>query len=108
MESTTRIRDLNDNLRKTFTGGRLLLTPGISGLEPEHLNGILSEVRTFQNFSQDNDPWSEHDFGAFDFNGVRYFWKIDYYAPDLRQGSEDPSDPARTCRVLTVMRADEY
>ena len=50
----------------------------------------------------------EHDFGDFEIEGERYFWKIDYYAPDLDGGSEDPADPAQTARVLTIMCVDEY
>jgi hypothetical protein len=34
--------------------------------------------------------------------------KIDNYDPTLSGGSEDPSDPAQTVRVLTLMLADEY
>ena len=46
----------------------------------------------FKAFTADNDPCGEHDFGAFDHQGQRIFWKIDYYAPDMEHGSEDPAD----------------
>jgi hypothetical protein len=41
----------------------------------------------------DNEPHGERDFGAFEHNGHRIFWKIDYYNQSLTLGSEDPSDP---------------
>jgi hypothetical protein len=47
-------------------------------------------------------------FGTIDLAGQTYFFKVDYYAPDMDGGSEDPADPAKTTRVLTIMRADEY
>jgi Protein of unknown function (DUF3768) len=58
-------------------------------------------------------PYGEHDFGAFDSRDVRFFWKIDYYdrasyAVGDEYGSDDPSDPVKTYRVLTVMLAEEY
>ena len=36
------------------------------------------------------------------------FWKIDYHDERCEFGSEDPSDPTRTTRVLTLMLSSEY
>ena len=52
--------------------------------------------------------WHEHDFGSFEHNRRTIFWKIDYYDLLLKNGSSDPSDPALTRRVLTVLFAEEY
>jgi len=69
---------------------------------------VVQKVRDFTEFNPDNDPHHEHDFGSFDHDGRRLFWKIDYYSPDMQGGSEDPSDPDETQRVLTIMFAEEY
>ena len=105
---TSRVRDLNDAFRKTFSGGRLLLTSGINDLPSDVRAMAIRKVAAFAKFDEDNDPHGEHDFGAFDLAGHRIFWKIDCFAPDLEQGSEDPGDPAKTTRVMTIMRAEEY
>ena len=108
MDRTARIRELNDALRKTFVGGKVMLTQGVDGLTAGDKLGLLAKVRNFEDFDRDNDPHSEHDFVSIEHDGVRYFGKIDYYAQDLEHGSEDPADPLQTIRVLTIMRADEY
>lgn len=108
MEKTARIRALNDTLRTTFTGGRVMLTSGVNGLSEADKAAVMEKVRSFGTFDSSNDPYGEHDFASIEHNGQRYFAKIDYYTLDLAAGSEDPSDPARTMRVMTIMRADEY
>ena len=106
--NTAAIRELNDQFRRSFMGGRILLTPGITGLDDATRQAILCRVAEFQDFNEANDPHQEHDFIAFEHNNVCVFAKIDYYSMDMDSGSDDPSDPARTTRVLTIMTADEY
>ena len=105
---TARIRQLNDVFRTTGLGGRFLLTVGIRSLGPISVAKIVTKIREFSEFSDDNDPHREHDFGSIDHDGNKIFWKIDYYDLKLEAGSEDPCDPEITCRVLTVMLAEEY
>jgi Protein of unknown function (DUF3768) len=105
---TLAIRAINDTFRRTFQGGRLMLTAGIIDLGLEAQRAILMKVGAFDAFSGDNDPYSEHDFGAIDHAGDKIFWKIDYYDPTLTYGSDNPADPAITTRVLTIMLAGEY
>ena len=102
------IATLNDTFRKTFTGGQVLLTAGIDSMNLDDKANILSMVRGFNDFTEDNDPYGEHDFGAFDYQGEKIFWKIDYYDLDNCFMSEDPADPTITNRVLTIMLAEEY
>jgi hypothetical protein len=106
---TRRIAELND-LCRTAPGiaGKLVQTPGIRALPTEDQSAIREKVERFADFNPGNDPHGERDFGSFEHNGKKVFWKIDYYAPGMESGSDDPSDPARTVRVLTIMLASEY
>jgi hypothetical protein len=107
--SASSITRLNDAFRTSFTGGQILFTSGIAGLPFLVQAGILQQVRAFSDFTEDNDPHGEHDFGALDIPAVgKVFWKIDYYDLTMQSGSEDPADPAQTRRVLTIMLAEEY
>jgi hypothetical protein len=107
-KTADRVRVLNDNFRSTFTGGRVLMTAGVDALPMDTKARVLLAVQSFDKFTADNDPHREHDFGSFDIEGETYFFKIDYFALDMDGGSEDPADPEKTTRVLTIMRADEY
>ena len=109
-ERTKRIAELNDQLRTTFNpkAGKVLLTQGFQSLGDGDQVTFFGLVRTFNDFTVDNDPYGEHDFGAVEHNGNKVFFKIDYYAPDLQHGSEDPADPNQTVRVMTLMLSHEY
>ena len=106
-----KICELNDAFRTTFRGGKVMLTAGVNALPDMVKAAVLQRVATFDEFTEDNDPHGEHDFGRIDLDAhTRVFWKIDYYAcgSDFSMGSEDPADPSRTVRLLTVMLAEEY
>lgn len=72
----TDIKTLNDNLRKHLIGGRVMLTAGINAKSQDDIARILSEVRQFNNFTPDNDPYNEHDFGSFDYKGEKSSGKL--------------------------------
>jgi hypothetical protein len=105
---SARICALNDAFRKSLLGGKVVMTVGVSALPEADRTAVIDKVRTFDAFDRGDDPYGEHDFVAIEHGGERYFAKIDYYAPDLRFGSEQPADPEVTMRVMTIMRADEY
>lgn len=102
-----RSAELNDQLRKNPLNrslGQVLIS---SGIEAKVLTA-LARIQT-EDFKEGNDPYGERDFNSFAVDAQIYFFKIDYYAKgDLCAPSDDPADPEKTERVLTVMLADEY
>ena len=108
---TKRIRELNDAFRKDPTRfGRAVVTAGVDARGPDFVVRAMRAVASFADFTEDNDPWGEHDFGAFHCENQKLFWKIDAYekGSDYSAGAETPDNPATTDRVLTVMLAEEY
>ena len=104
----TDIATLNDNFRKSFIGGQVLLTAGIAAMSSEDKANIVSLVQNFDNFTEDNNVYGERDFGSFDYKDEKILWKIDYYDLNHKYMSEDPSNPDITNRVLTIMTVYEY
>lgn len=115
-DKTETIREQNDVCRQQIFvpqwmrpyPSQSVHTQGIEAFSDDERYEIYKTVANFEDFTEDNDPHQEHDFGAFDYKGKKIFWKIDYYAHDLQHGSEDPADPKQTMRVLTIMLASEY
>ena len=107
----SKIAELNDQLRQNlFTPGlnRVFVSATVSSLPYLERALLLDKVQKFNDFNPDNDPYQEHDFARIEHNGINYFWKIDYYNKTMDAGSDDPSNPDITTRVLTIMRTDEY
>jgi hypothetical protein len=99
---------LNDAFRRSFSGGKVTMTAGVYALPDMVKAAAIRKVVTFDEFTEHNDPYDEHDFGKFELCGRRFFWKIDYFDERGEFGSEDPADPQKTTRILTIMLADEY
>jgi hypothetical protein len=107
-QGSTRICALNDELRRFGRGGRIVITSGIQALGTEGVARVLAAVTGFDAFTNDNDPYGEHDCAILTVDSHRVMFKIDYYDRDLAYHSPDPSDPTVTERVMTVMLASEY
>ena len=104
-----RIRELNDRFRRYGQGrGSIMLTIGLQEKGGKFAIRALEAVRTFDAFTDDNDPWGEHDFGSIELDGEKVFFKIDYLDLNLEAGSENPANESGTHRVLTIMLASEY
>jgi len=112
-----KIAEQNDRFRTTWGAdfsvpGQIVLTRGVADLSPAAKAIIMQRVQKFDTFTEDNDPYSDHTFGAFEFeiggNSYNLFWKIDLYDTEYSMGSEDPANPQATRRVLTIMHASEY
>jgi DNA-directed RNA polymerase subunit RPC12/RpoP len=108
VDRARRIAELNDAFRNTLSGGQVLISANVGGLPAPLLASAIRQMIEFGDFTPDNDPYGEHDFGCFELGACKFMWKIDYYDQRCEFGSEDPSDPRRTTRVLTLMLASEY
>jgi len=107
------IQELNDRFRKgdPTVPGTFVVTNGVQALleeTEESGQALAAAVQNFNDFSEENDPYGEHDFGKFSFLDAELFWKIDQYNTTYDGGSEDPTDLTKTCRVLTIMLTHEY
>lgn len=108
-QRSAKIRELNDAFRCHCIGtGTVLITQGINTIEGVTIDDVAARVQAFDDFSEENDPHGEHDFGAFEIGGEKVFWKIDYYDFSHTQHSPNAADPDVTHRVLTIMLASEY
>lgn len=108
-DKTKKIRRLNDELRTGESqDGQIMITSGIIDLGSTFQSEVTNAVVKFDAFTPDNDPHLEHDFGSVEVQGRKIFFKFDYYDLNIDMLSSDPSDPAITNRVLTIMLAEEY
>lgn len=103
----SKIAEANDLFRSTLISAhrcRVILTQGVA--DSFRREEIVTAVRGFKKFTFDNNPHGENDFGEVIVDGDKYFWKIDYYDENFEYGADPTEGPV--CRLMTIMRADEY
>jgi Protein of unknown function (DUF3768) len=101
------IADQNDLFRTTMISSplhKIVMTAGL--VEDPNLEKVVTAVREFKSFTEDNDPHGEHDCALFDVENTKYMFKIDYFDPTFHVGA-DPYG-GKVARLLTILRADEY
>ena len=112
-----KIAEQNDRFRTTWGAdftvpGQIVMTRGVADLSSAAKAIIMQRVQGFDSFTEDNDPYGDHSFGAIHVemagDSHRIFWKIDLYDTDYAMGSDDPANLAVTRRVLTILHASEY
>jgi len=96
------------------------ITRAVDALPQEQQQQLLKSIREYNSFDDgnfegveydptkdpahpeyaNNDTYGEHDFGVIG----EHCFKIDYFSDDeLGCGSDDPADPDKTYRVMTIM-----
>ncbi len=119
------IAQLNDQMRKGFENheaydlGKFYYTQGveykIASMRDSDPDNALTKyhqfrktIADFDDFTEDNDPYGERDFGKVKTNIGDVYFKIDYFDTDYNMGAQDPSDPETCRRVMTIMLPEEY
>ena len=103
-----KIRALNDAFRKTFWGGRVMMTAGVAALENPVRNAVVEKIKAFDAFDDDNDPWGKHDFVSVEHDGQTFFAKIDYYDRSWKPIRKTRPIPRKRAACMTIMLAEEH
>jgi hypothetical protein len=98
-----KIIELNDQLRTTFKGGRVQMTPSVYDLDARLRGRAVYVLSKYNKFDDD----SEHDWGTFIFGGYAFEWRIEYRSAVGPGLSCDPANPDLTFRVLTLYVVDD-
>ena len=119
--TTQQIQAKNDAFRKAVMfapqpDGKAVMTRSVASLGNMVCAWIYKQIAEFDAFTEDNDPYGEHDFGSVtvavdnlmtgEAETHKVFWKIDYYEDaDMEYGTEDKLN---AYRVLVIMLSEEY
>ncbi|WP_341369118.1 DUF3768 domain-containing protein [Yoonia sp. BS5-3] len=63
------IADHNDRFRNTWGAdftipGQIVMTRAVAALSPAWMARLMQAIQQFSDFTEDNDPYGDHSFGA--------------------------------------------
>jgi hypothetical protein len=78
------IAQLNDDMRRNpfGTGKRTVVTRGVNHLGPDFTKKALAAVAAFDTFTSGDNVHRERDYGAFEIDGHKLMFRIDYLDVD--------------------------
>ena len=112
-DTSTIIRRLNDQLRVSLTGGKVMMTPGIIDLGLETQARVLAAVRAFDAFTDfdDDDLTDTHAIGDLEVEieepGVHRWRELIFFRVDAFVLEACPRHEASQL-TLTIMLASEW
>lgn len=71
-----KIQELNDSFRTSLSGGKVMITRGISLLPSEDGNNIVKQVQSFNSFNKNNDPMENTILGYLTLRETGFFGKL--------------------------------
>ena len=116
-ERAKTIAQHNDRFRNTWAAdftisGQIVMTQAVAALCPAWMVRMMQAIQHFDDFTEDNDPYGDHSFGAVEItigDDTKTIWfKIDLYDLNLEYGAEDPTDLDQTKRVMTILFPSDY
>jgi hypothetical protein len=100
------IAETNDILRSRLPflprPHQFVMSAAVAALPPAYVSCLFAEIRAFNNFDKDNDPYGEHDFIKIKYKSEVYSLKVDYFDKNLEFYKEDGT------RVFTLMNASDW
>ena len=98
-----RIRELNDNFRRTGEGGLPYPSDKVKAAGSAFLAAALRAIASFDAFTEEQDPSGERQGGMVEVEGEKVFFQINYYY-DRNMGNKapNPANPSTTQRTLFI------
>lgn len=109
MTRTKSIATLNDEFRKHPAGhGKIVYSRGVQSRGLVFIAKCLRMIAAFNAFTPENNPSGERNIIGLEVDDVWVIFQIEYRAVGEEGSSPDPSDPAVTIRVGTLMLDTEF